>query len=753
MVRLGVAAQTACVSLALMAIAPVVPDSAQAQAPSSSVVLDRIDVEASRGGVSRQSGAGQPGEGGQDESAYGPVQGYVATRSATGTKTDTPIQEIPQSITVVTAEAARDQGATSVQEALRYVPGVYADAFGPDTRGDYPKVRGSDPNIFLDGTQAVNAWRSNEWRPDPYTLSRIEVLRGPASILYGAMSTAGILNLVSKLPQAESHREIGMQYGSFNRKQLQADLTGKLTPDGEWLYRLIGVFRDSDYQTDYVKNDRILVQPAVTWQPTKTTSWTLMGFYQKDTSGSSTAFLPWSGTIYPNPNGQIPINRFTSEPGFDIYQNESASMSSIFEHSFSDSFKIRQSTRYLQTDGVYRSMYPNNYGAAVNAAFLYPVTDFPFVDPAQTSVLRYAYIQNAAKEAWTSDTNGELKFGTGPVSHKVLFGVDYRRVKDNTKGESLIDPTPFNLYAPVYAGVGPLVPSWSYTTDSTQTQTGLYIQDQMRFGPWIAVVGIRHDQLVNKAAGLVEETNHATTKRTGLMYELPGGLTPYITWGQSFDPIFGSGCVGGSLCKPKEGELKEVGFKYNPWKGFVVNAALYDITEKNRTASDPAGSGQSTQLGEVRVRGGEVEVLGSITRDLDIVGAYSYTHATVTGGDFVGSRVEAVPLHQASLWAKQKFSMFGIDGFSIGAGARYVGESSSTGQYWNTLAAIPSIVTIVTPGFMLYDTMFAYENDKWRFQVNATNLADKIYVSSCLARGDCFYGNRRTVLATLTYKF
>ena len=162
------------------------------------------------------------------------MQGYVATRSATGTKTDTPLKETPQSVTVVTADQIKDQGAKTVQESLRYVPGAFADAYGPDTRGDYPRVRGSDPNIFLDGTQAVNSWQFNEWRPDPYTLSRIEVLRGPSSVLYGAASTAGIINLVSKLPQAESYREIGVQYGSFNRKQIQTDMTGKLTPDGEW---------------------------------------------------------------------------------------------------------------------------------------------------------------------------------------------------------------------------------------------------------------------------------------------------------------------------------------------------------------------------------------------------------------------------------------------------------------------------------------------------------------------------------------
>ena len=205
--------------------------------------------------------------GARAETATGPVRGYLANQSGTGTKTDTPLRETPQSITVVTADRITDQGALTVQESLRYVPGVFADAYGPDSRGDYPRIRGQDPNIYLDGTRVVNTWSFSEWRPDPYTLERIEVLRGPASVLYGDTSTAGLLNLISKRPQAEASNEIGVQYGSFNRKQVQMDSTGKLTKDGEWLYRFIGVFRDSGTQTDFVPDNRIVLAPVIDLAP------------------------------------------------------------------------------------------------------------------------------------------------------------------------------------------------------------------------------------------------------------------------------------------------------------------------------------------------------------------------------------------------------------------------------------------------------------------------------------------------------
>jgi len=383
------------------------------------------------------------------ETATGPVRGYLANQSGTGTKTDTPLRETPQSITVVTADRVTDQGALTVQESLRYVPGVFADAYGPDSRGDYPRIRGQDPNIYLDGTRMVNTFTFNEWRPEPYTLERIEVLRGPASVLYGDTSTAGLLNLISKRPQAESFNEIGVQYGSFNRKQVQFDSTGKLTKDGEWLYRFIGVFRDSGTQTDYVPDNRIVLAPSLTWRPTNNTSWTVLGTYQKDKTGSSTAFLPHEGTLFPGPNGLIPVRRFAGEPGFDKYQTETGAVSSLFEHSFGDGLKIRQNMRYAHVEGIYRTMYPN-------LNFVDPADpNFPFLDAGRRTVARDIWSRETVKDSFTSDSNAELKLVTGPVAHKLLFGVDYRVLNERAKSGFATDPTPFDLYTPVYTGVTP----------------------------------------------------------------------------------------------------------------------------------------------------------------------------------------------------------------------------------------------------------------------------------------------------------
>jgi iron complex outermembrane receptor protein len=724
------------------------------QSQSSNVKLDQINVDARR--ATRRPArvpapAAEPAQPAPapQESAYGPVQGYLATRSASGTKTDTPIQQIPQSITVVTAEEARDQGATTVQEALRYVPGVYADAYGPDSRSDGELIRGTTPVTYLDGMRLINGGYWNHTRPDPYTLERIEVLRGPGSVLYGDSAVGGLVNLVSKRPQAKEHREIGVSYGSFNTRRVETDMTGKLTADGEWLYRLVGVFRDADYQTDYVKNDRQVFMPAIMWRPTQNTNWTVIGLYQKDKTGSSTAFLPWSGTLFSNPNGQIPVNRFVSEPGFDLYQTTTKSVTSLFEHSFSNNFKVYSNLRYSHIDGIYRTMYPDLYSNIPGSPY------FPFQDAALQTVNRIADVTYMKRDAITSDTGGQIDFATGAMTHKVLFGVDVRQVKERSQTGLDVDLSNFNLFNPVYGqsvlASGAPLNSLALTQQPgiRQIVSGIYVQDQARLGPWLMTAGVRFDRLQSEAEGATTQQDQASTKRFGLMYETPFGFNPYVSYAESFEPTLGGNICGpgATFCKPKSGTQYEAGFKYRLSSTAAFNAAVFDIKEKNRLAAGIGG--YSSQVGEARIRGLELEYIGSITPTLDVVAAYTYLDTEVTQGDYVGSRLDTVPMNSASLWVKQKLTLFGVPGFSIGGGVRYIGQTSSTGWWWagNTDA------TIVTPDHTLFDAMFAYENDTWRFQVVGTNLADTVYFASCLARGDCFYGNRRSVLATLTYKF
>jgi iron complex outermembrane receptor protein len=659
-----------------------------------------------------------------------PVQGYLATVSSTGTKTDTPLSQTAQSISVVTAERVRDQGVGNIQESLRYVPGVFAEPGGVDSRNDYFRVRGQDPNVYLDGTRVNNRNSFNEWRVDPYMLERIEVFRGPGSVLYGDTSSAGLVNLISKRPQAEAHNEIGVSFDNFGRKQVQMDSTGKLTKDGEWLYRFVGLFRDSGTQVDFVPDNRIALSPSLTWRPTADTSWTVLGTYQKDRTGTTNGFLPREGTLVAGPNGTIPRNRFAGDPSTDLYQTETGALSSLFEQAFSDAVKFTQNLRYAHVDGIYRSVYANAFS-----------TD-PFLDASRTTVNRYTSNQVTPKDNFTLDNNLQVKALTGALSHTILFGVDYRDVNERSASGSGFDATPFNLYAPVYTSVA--LPDLVALPDTRQTQTGIYGQDQMRLGPWLATIGIRQDYAGTYVVGSADSDRSATTGRASLMYETPVGFNPYVTWAQSFNPVYGgSVCLGGP-CKDQRGETYEVGFKYNPAPGTAINGAVYDTIERNRLAADPnyaGGTYYQIQTGQVHIRGLELEVTSRITPDLDLIASYSYINAKVDSGDNAGKSVEAVPMNQASLWGKYRLGALGLRDVTFGAGVRYIGTSYDD----SNLSTIPD--------YTLFDMMIAWDPGPYRLQINATNLTDKTYVAGCYARGDCYYGVGRAVLGTATYRF
>lgn len=664
------------------------------------------------------------------ETGTSPVQGYSATVSGTGTKTDTPLNQTAQSISVVTADRVRDQGVSSIQETLRYVPGVFAEPGGVDSRNDYFKVRGQDPNVYLDGTRVNNRNEFNEWRVDPYMLERIEVFRGPASVLYGDTSTAGLVNLISKRPQAESKNEVGVSFDNFGRKQVQMDTTGKLTKDGEWLYRFVGLFRDSGTQVDFVPDNRIVLSPSLTWRPTTNTSWTVLGTYQKDKTGTTNGFLPRVGTLVPSASGYISRDRFVGDPNTDIYQTETGALSSLFEHQFNDAVKFTQNLRYAHVEGVYRSVYANVFS-----------TD-PFLDPAQRTVNRYTSNQEASKDNFTMDNNIQVKALTGALSHKFLFGVDYRDVKTRASAGGGFDATPFDLYAPVYTSLP--VPDLIAAPDTRQSQTGIYGQDQMRLGPWLATLGIRQDYASTRRIG-EDSDRSATTGRASLMYETAFGFNPYVVWAQSFNPVYFSAAYGGSSCadgpcKDQRGETYEVGFKYNPNSVLAINAAIYDTVERNRLAAS-ADITKSSQIGQVRIRGAELEVIGKVTPDFDLIGSYSYINAKVESGDNIGNSVEGVPQNQASLWGKYRLAALGLRDVTVGAGVRYIGVSYDESNL------------VKIPDYTLFDMMIAYDPGPFRLQINANNISDERYVAACYARGDCYYGLGRTVLGTATYRF
>lgn len=773
-------------------------------------------------GVEAATAGGEP-------TAFSPVKGYVATRSATGTKTDTPLIETPQSISVIGVEQMEDQGVQTLQEAVRYTPGVFADGFGLDTRGDYAIIRGVPADYFIDGlqNQIVSGFYANTIAIEPYALERIEVLRGPSSMLYGATSAGGIINGISKRPTLEPFAEVGIDYGSFDFRQIRGDIGGPLSKDGKWYYRITGLGRLADTQVDYVDNDRFMIQPAISYRPSGDTDVTFIANIRKDDSGSVQQFFPQAGTLYPNVNGRIiPRDTFAGEPG-DYYDTEQQSATLLVDHKFNSKLKFHHGSRYTHTYNAYDSTLPAILTPArlsiVNAPVAAPfpqgfgadliTPDYaPFLDADQEEVARVRFIQNTDTEVFTTDTFLTGEVSTGRLNHEITGGIDFMGFKDESKRADLLDnlltttsvnpgltQTPlaiilglqtreqvlnflgypgfqksFNLYDPNYghssylidlSTFAPVDPSDIALRDDPgqrQYQTGIYIQDQLRLGNWIGILGIRHDWVDIAFEGSPDTQETATTGRAALMYEFDAGIAPYISWSQSFTPQPGQ-IVSDDLfvptnlraATPREGEQIEVGLKIEPdGARFGVYMAAFQLEEDNLVVS-PDTLFQTLIGASTEVKGFEFQAIGNVTPELKMIGAYTYMDAKYTSypeplGIKAGTQREGAPPHLASLWGIYTFKQGWLEGLSIGAGVRYIGEIDDVAVDITTGERIE----VTTPSVTLFDASIAYQTDHWRWAVTAQNLEDEYYVLSCTAfRGDCAVGQARTIIGSATYRF
>jgi iron complex outermembrane receptor protein len=651
-------------------------------------------------------------------------QGYARQDAEGATKTDTPIVETPQAVSVISGTQMLDQGVLTVQDALRYSAGVRADAYGVDSRGDDAFIRGASFVSYLDGLR--QSFGGSYARTEPYFLDHIEVVRGPSSVLYGQGTTGGLIGLTSKRPQFTAAHEVQVQVGNNARKQAAFDFTGPLDAAGHWAYRLIGVVRDADSQIDHVSDDRKAISPSVTWQPDANTRWTLLANLQFDHNGSSLNFLPHAGTLLFNPNGRIPTNRFVSEPGFDRYDTNQRAVSSFFEHRFNDTWKFTQNARYSHDNVDYRSLYPNVY---TNPAY-------PFLDDDQRTVSRYSYIALSRHKRFVTDTRLEGDFDTGSMHHRVLFGMDLGYSHTDSRQGNGVDLVPFDLYAPVY-GNGFVPPDILPAPSSHTRQTGLYVQDQINWGEhWIGTVGVRHDR-ATLTTGDSRSVDNATTSRFGVMYRFDNGLVPYVSYTESFQPLDTLDFYNRPY-EPLRGKQYEAGLKYQPVGGSTLLTATYfDLREKNRLAPDPQNPLNQIQAGRAKTRGVELEGSSRLGSHVDLIGTYTWTKARPDDGTIVAG----LPKNQASAWGVYHVNDADSDGFSFGIGARYIGTNyDETG-------------TLVVPRKTLFDAMVAYTQGPWRFSVNAANVTDQAYSATCLARGDCFYGPRRSIMGNASYRF
>ncbi|EKS9914430.1 MULTISPECIES: TonB-dependent siderophore receptor [Burkholderia] len=668
--------------------------------------------------------------------------GLVAKRSRTGTKTDTPIEEIPQTINVVTAQQIEMTGATDVNTALRYVPGF--SSYGSDNRSDwYAALRGFTPTAYVNGLQVPNTLNLASWRVDPYMIDSITVLRGPTSVLYGAGDPGAIVDVKTKLADGERVREAGVEIGNYARKQFMIDVGDKLDPDGKYAYRFVGVARDGNAVTGPNNDQRVALAPSFRWRPNADTSLTLSATYLQDWGDISSNFLPAAGTVLPNPNGQITKDIYEGDGNFNYYRKKQWSLGYQFEHNLNSMWTFRQNTRWMHLSLDNGSV----WGAG-------------FADETLTEVNRWAGVFQMNYSRFDIDNNLEGRFATGPLQHTLLLGFQYNR-QTATDSEWLAAAPTLNLYNPVYTPVTTAVFSNPDTTYRTNTYTtmntfGLYAQDQIKWNRWTLTLGGREDwvnmRMDDRAAGTQSKADvSAFTGRVGLTYQAGYGLSPYISYSTSFNPIIGVSLLDGGVPKPTRGRQIEAGLRWQPpGKNLMLNAAIYQINQTNGVTpalptQDPSGT-KSVQTGEVRARGIELSATGKVTPNLSLIASYAYQDVKVVQANDATLNNWPVdiprPRQMASLWADWTWHTGPLAGFGLGGGVRY--QSASAGAADNSLTV---------SSYTLIDAAVHYDVRNWRFAVNATNLFNRHYISGCQSTSVCMFGNDRTVIATAKYNW
>jgi len=662
------------------------------------------------------------------------VTAPIPKDTGTATKTDTPLIEVPQSISIVTARDLQDRGLHAVDEAMWYVAGAQGGVYGLDTRSEWLLVRGFQPARYLDGLALPTGTWTGQTRIEPYGMARIEVLKGPASVNYGAMPPGGLVNYVTKRPTEDMANEVEVQVGTDRMRQAAFDIGGGLGDAGTWLYRLTGLARNSDNFVDTIHDDRYYFAPSLTWTPDAASTLTLLARWQKADTKNGAGFLPAVGTLLPNPNGQIRRSLYTGEPNTNDYVKTVAAIGYDFSHDFGDGTRFQQNVRYedSKVDPTVMVL-PNGFQAG-----------------SDRTLYRYTWsIQENAK-TFGIDNNLQWRFGGDRVEHTVLAGLDYRRLTSDYRygfgGFTADDAVPgLDAFNPVYGSLPNAVPVFTGQTLQRTAQTGLYVQDQIKAGRWLLTLGGRQDFVGTDTNG-AHQSDDRFSGRVGLTYLFDNGLAPYASWGQSFEVVGGTEAParGGRAFEPTTGEQVEVGVKFQPADGnLLLTAAAYQIRQNNVSVIDPEHTGFSIQQGQYTSRGLELEGRWNVARNFSVYGAYALIDTELTkttDAATLGNRIPLQPRHSASAGGDYTFTDGALAGLGFGAGVRYVGEHyGDVGNAWEA------------PSHTLFDASAHYDVSNWRYQLNVQNLGDRQYVSTCNSAAWCYYGYPRTVTASVRY--
>ncbi len=669
----------------------------------------------------------------------------VGMRSPFGaTKTNTPIVELARTISIETALDLKQKGVLNLSQSATYMAGVTGESYGYATRVDSISSRGLSIPRYRDSIQELFG-SYNSTRAEIYTMEQVELLKGPASVLYGQGSPGGIMNYVSKTPTLGKGSEVVLSYGNSDRAQVGVDVNGSLSEDDKWMGRFVGIYRNADSQVDYVSDDTQVFMPSLSFMPSDDTTLTLIGLFQDTDSDTAAQFIPVEGTLLPLADGTYLPDQdvYAGEPGFNKFDTKSNQVTLLGEHLINDTTSLSFTALWRDGEADYHQAWPTFTGGTryLNAYVGAPVA------PTDTFVPRTFYQADNTFNQHAFDIRVNKGFVTGSFEHELLAGVQYQNVKTDANSA-------------YYAGGGVLQGDFRYILDlanpeytgapeqaifdaiyndapeQTVTDTGLYLSDQISYENWRVTLGLRHDRVDNDT-GVTEQDDTQTSYSAGILYRFDNGISPYLSYAESFETVVGLDNNNNQL-KPEEGRQYEAGIKYelSSVPGFIT-LAYYDIEVSNLPNPNGLPDEAAQQQGVTTIEGVELEGrvdFGQITAQ--------FAASVMDAEDPNGFSLSAQPDSNASLWIN--YSPLELEALTVGAGIRYVGESVSEN----------GVIRYDTPSYTLGDLMVSYElSDNLNLQLNVRNVTDKKYLTSCLFRGDCFPGVRRTVNASLTYSF
>ena len=678
--------------------------------------------------------------------ALGSTEGYNATHSQVATKTSMPLVETSQSVSVVTRQQIDDQGSQTVAQAMRYTPGVLTNPYGATHRYDYVAMRGfndgSVDNIYVDGLKSMgDNGTYSTMQVDPYFLERIDILKGPSSVLYGRSSPGGLVALTTKKPLFSAYHQVQATVGTQGQRGMGFDFSGPVDEDQRIAYRLTGLADASDTQFDHNKEERYAIAPAISVDFSEDTSLTLQAYLQHDPNGGYHGGNPADGMLHPRNGLRLSDHFFEGETGIDSYERTQQSFSYQFEHRFNDIFTARQNFRYQDSDVSMDQVYSAGWADA------------------ESNILNRAYTGGDERlHSYIIDNMLQAEFFTGAAKHTLLMGTDYQRRKADVEWR-YGTVNPLDAGNPQY-GNGNLQLLGENRYQRRLQQTGVYLQDLVELDQWRFSLGLRQDWVKvseqNRDSDTkVNDQRSKFTTRAGVLYLFENGIAPYVSYSESFNPNTVSDQDGRPLA-PTEGTQWEAGIKYQPsGSDNLFTASVFRIEQENLASKQP-NEDFYRAVGQVRSQGLELEAHVQLSDSLKLLGGYTFTDieysksmpSLVSGNlDNKGNSPTQAPKQMLSLWADYNFHQGALDGLRLGGGVRYVGYS------W-----VDAENSMKVPSYTLFDASVGYDLGKVGLtgvdvRLNANNLTNESYITSCASLNYCYMGEERNVSATVSYQF